>query len=606
MSNLSLRTLLLACLTLMGCGEEGGDETGEAADAGPDMAATDAAADAATDERACDAEPIVQTTADGVDFVRTPDACFEGLPDWPYAPQYVEIDGLRQAYVDVGPADGRVVLLLHGQPSWSYLYRKMIPVLAEAGYRVIAMDHLGMGRSDKPVDIAAYSYVGHSDRLQRFVEALALLDINLFVQDWGSLIGLRTAGLDPERYARIAVGNGSLPVVPAGIELHPPVDSPDEIVDIPSPFAAIPAQQPPFYDGCERRPAGEADFGAWMTYAMKGRDFRASGVVEALTWFDLPSDEEAAYDAPFPSRIYMAGARVFPSLVNELPGANDAAWAGLTAFERPFLTLWAANDPGTLGACETQQRLIDSVPGAAGLPHDRLDAASHFLQDDQGPALARRLARFFASVPFGPGSRYCEVLLVQLTDDGPEAEVWGTPGINDCPAERWETVDAEAIQAETGALAVVLNGPRHWLPAGSSGAPPSEERRLFGELEMRLLAVLEIDGQQEGAPYVEQTVRRTTTYLYEAGGHAFELLAPDGAIYTMQSMSLIVDPEQRLDDLPALGERLELPDGWRYRARALDEDFVLEVEGEAVVLTDDLGNTYQRSRPPSPEGQPAE
>ena len=229
---------------------------------------------------ACDAEPVVMTTGAGVEFVRTPDACFEGLSGWPYAPQYVEIDGLRQAYVDEGPQSGPVVLLLHGQPSWSYLYRKMIPVLADAGYRVIAMDHLGMGRSDKPINIESYSYLGHADRLLRFIEALELRDINLFVQDWGSLIGLRVAGLNPELFARIAVGNGSLPVIPAGFQPFPPVENPNEIVDIPSAFASIPAQQVPFYDGCEPLFPQTVDFGAWMTYSMKARSFRPSEVVE--------------------------------------------------------------------------------------------------------------------------------------------------------------------------------------------------------------------------------------------------------------------------------------------------------------------------------------
>ena len=125
---------------------------------------------AMADDGPCDSEPVIRTTGAGVDFVRTPDSCFDSLPNWPYAPEYVEIDGLRQAYVDEGPADGPVVLLLHGQPSWSYLYRKMIPVLVDTGYRVVAMDHLGMGRSDKPIDIASYSYLGHSDRLERFIE----------------------------------------------------------------------------------------------------------------------------------------------------------------------------------------------------------------------------------------------------------------------------------------------------------------------------------------------------------------------------------------------------------------------------------------------------
>ena len=352
---------------------------------------------------ACGAEPTVLTTDDGVEFVRTPDSCFEDLPDWPYEPQYVEIDGLRQAYVDEGPADGEVALLLHGQPSWSYLYRDMIPVLVDEGYRVIAMDHLGMGRSDKPIDIEDYSYVGHVDRLEAFIDELGLTDINLFVQDWGSLIGLNVAGTNPDLFATIAVGNGNLLPVPEGFEPFPPVENPNEIVDIPSPFAAMPAQQVPFYDGCE--PIGvieEGYFGDWMVYAMTGESFRPSEVVEAMTWFDLTPEEEAAYDAPFPSRTYMAGPRSFPSLANELGGNTAEGWAGLTSYEKPFLTIWASNDPGQLGSCETQQRLIDNVPGAAGQPHDRLPEASHFLQDDQGTEIAARMVEWYASLDEEP------------------------------------------------------------------------------------------------------------------------------------------------------------------------------------------------------------
>ena len=131
---------------------------------------------------------------------------------------------------------------------------------------------------------------------------------------------------------------------------------------------------------------------------MKGRTFRASEVLEALTWFDLPDDVEAAYDTPFPSRVYMAGPRVFPSLINELGGTTDEAWAGLRAFEKPFLTLWASNDPGSLGRCASQEFLIEQIPGAAGQPHDRLPEASHFLQDDQGEEIATRMVRWLASL----------------------------------------------------------------------------------------------------------------------------------------------------------------------------------------------------------------
>ena len=419
---LSIRLLLcsgvLLALVAAGCGDDGNGTTG--ADSQESAAApteaevgTSGGGDAPADETpeaalepepdpsatmACDDDAIVLTTDSGVDFVRTPDACFEGLLDWPYQPRYVEIDGLRQAYVDEGPADGDVVLLLHGQPSWSYLYRDMIAVLADAGHRVIAMDHLGMGRSDKPVELDAYSYLGHNARLEAFIAELGLTDINVFVQDWGSLIGLRVAGLNPELFATIAIGDGTLPVVPEGMQPFPvDIENPDEPVDLPSPFAAFPEQQVPLYDGCEPVVADGGDFSAWIRYSMTAESFRPSEVVEALTWFDLGPEEEAAYDAPYPSRIYMGGPRSFPSLVNELGGQNTEAWEGLTAFDKPVLTLWAANDPGNLGQCATQENLVSSIPGARNQPHDRLPEASHFLQDDQGAEIATRLVDWYAN-----------------------------------------------------------------------------------------------------------------------------------------------------------------------------------------------------------------
>ncbi|MBA3072843.1 MAG: alpha/beta fold hydrolase, partial [Anaerolineae bacterium] len=143
----------------------------------------------------------IMTTKGGVEFVRTPDTCFENLSDWSYEPQYVEIDGMRQAYVDEGSGEsGETILMLHGQPSWSYLYRKMIPVLVDAGHRVIVMDHLGMGRSDKPIDPDYYTFLDHTERLEAFIQELGLEQGNLtiFVQDWGSLIGLKVIGANPE------------------------------------------------------------------------------------------------------------------------------------------------------------------------------------------------------------------------------------------------------------------------------------------------------------------------------------------------------------------------------------------------------------------------
>lgn len=350
----------------------------------------------------CHAAPEVRTTEGGIDYVRTPDACFEELTDWPYSTRYFEIDGLRQAYIDEGPPDGDVVLLVHGEPSWSYLHRKMIPVLTVAGHRVIAMDQLGMGRSDKPIDIRAYSYLGHADRMLRFLQGLGLSNITLFCQDWGSLIGLHVAGEHPELFARIAVGDGTLPVVPDGFQPMPPIvdpDTPDPNVTLP--FGDLPAQQVPFYDACGGLLEGALpdDFAQWATYAMKNPSFHAAKVLEALTWFPLPPSAAAAYDAPFPRREYMAGPRSFPSLINELAGTNDAAWVGLQGFTRPFLTIWSSNDPGSLGRFATQQNFIDHVPGAAGQPHTRLAESSHFLQDDQGAEIAARLVDWIAETP---------------------------------------------------------------------------------------------------------------------------------------------------------------------------------------------------------------
>ena len=352
----------------------------------------------------CGAEPEVMRTEAGVAFVRTPDACFEGLPDWDYEPQYVEIDGLRQAYVDVGSGEsGETILLLHGQPAWSYLYRKMIPVLTDAGHRVIAMDHVGMGRSDKPVDPDYYTYLGHVERLEAFIQELELEQGNLtiFVQDWGSLIGLQVVGTNPDWFDRLVVGNGSLPRFEEGTTPFPLPDNPRltrnrfhrSILD-------LPAQQEPI-DWEEREPDFEGDselnyFSVWIDYARNDERFRPEVMVEAQTYYDISDEEEAAYGAPFPTRITMGGVRAFPGLINQMPGVTDNGWAGLGGFDKPFLTIWGNNDGGNLGSPTVQQALLDHIPGSEGWDHVRLEEASHFLQDDQGAEIARRVNAFIA------------------------------------------------------------------------------------------------------------------------------------------------------------------------------------------------------------------
>ena len=350
----------------------------------------------------CLADLDTLTTSDGVEYVRTPDGCFEELPDWEYEPQYVEIDGLRQAYVDVGPADADPILLLHGQPSWSYLYRYMIPTLADEGHRVIAMDHLGMGRSDKPLDMEYHSFGNHVNRLDAFIQELELENITLFAQDWGSVIGLYLASENLNLFDRMVIGNGGLPIVEEVIELPENIDA--SVADFHRTLEMIPAQQPLFYDedGNSRLPGGseiDVGFGQWIAYAMYYEDFRASNMVEALTFEPLTPEEKAAYDAPFPTEITMAGARSFPSLLNDMVGLTEAAEERLATYEKPFLTIFGGNEPGLGGPNDPQDRMIDLIPGSAGQPHHRFPDASHFLQDDKGAEVAEMVNQFIADNP---------------------------------------------------------------------------------------------------------------------------------------------------------------------------------------------------------------
>ncbi len=210
------------------------------------------------------------------------------------------------------------------------------------------------------------------------------------------------------------------------------------------------------------------------------------------------------------------------------------------------------------------------------------------LGDDNKPANANKQRRF------GRGSRYGEVLLVRRDGTTIEAEVWGTQGLSDCPAASWEALDPRVIRSETGALAVVLNGPRYWLPNLTMGSLAAKERKQFGELEMRRLATLEIRPPLNSDPYQERTVRRKTNFVFQKGEEIYELKSPNGAVYVMQSMSQIVDRDLKIAELSTLASGLTLPEGWTYEARTLDDNLVLTAKGKAIVLQDDLRNTYQR------------
>jgi len=290
-------------------------------------------------------------------FLRTPDSCFENVPDYPFDPRYVELNEIRMHYVESGPADGPVMLLLHGEPSWSFLYRKMIPPLAAAGFRVVAPDLIGFGKSDKPVDAEAYSYQSHMDWMTLFVRKLDLTAITLFCQDWGGLLGLRLAAEHPDRFARICAANTFLPTG-----------------DI---------------------PATEA-FLAWQNFALAVKRFPIGRIIKNSCVTPPADDVVAAYNAPFPDESYKMGARRFPALVPIRPDdpaseANRFAWANLRAWTKPFLTLFSDSDPITRGGELLFRRYI---PGAKDQKHEIIEKAGHFLQEDKGELIAEKLVRW--------------------------------------------------------------------------------------------------------------------------------------------------------------------------------------------------------------------
>ncbi len=310
--------------------------------------------------------------------LRTPDARFAGLPDFPFPPTYVDIpagepvtgpDGgdsgssLRVHVVDNGPSDGPVVLLLHGEPSWSFLYRTMIPVLSAAGLRAVAPDLVGFGRSDKPTERTDYTYQRHVDWMWATIEALDLTDITLVCQDWGGLIGLRLVAEHPDRFARVVAANTFLPT--------------------------------------GDRPAGAA-FLAWQRFSQEVDDFTVGRIVNGGCIKDLRDDVIAAYDAPFPDDRFKAGARQFPMLVptsadDPAADANRRAWSALGTFTKPFLCAFSDSDPITGGA---DLVLRAQIPGCEGQPHVTIDGGSHtiagghFLQEDAGPQLAAIVVEF--------------------------------------------------------------------------------------------------------------------------------------------------------------------------------------------------------------------
>jgi len=299
--------------------------------------------------------------------LRTPDERFDNLPGFPYKPRYVEISdsrggALRMHYVDEGPKNAEAVLLIHGEPTWSYLYRKMIPVILQAGYRAVAPDLIGFGRSDKPADRSDYTYQSHVGWTLAWLEKVKLKRITLVCQDWGGLIGLRLVALKPGLFNRVVAANTGLPV-------------------------------------------GEGQmteaFMQWQKFSQEAPQFEVGNLIKMACQTPLSEEIVAAYDAPFPDDSYKEGARIFPSLVPTTPDdpgarANEEAWRTLSAFNKPFLTAFSDGDPITRGGERVFQ---ERVPGAKDQPHTTIKDAGHFLQEDQGEQFAKVVVDFMASPP---------------------------------------------------------------------------------------------------------------------------------------------------------------------------------------------------------------
>jgi haloalkane dehalogenase len=304
-----------------------------------------------------------------MELLRTPDECFRDLPGFPYTPRYVEIAGARVHYIDEGA--GETVLMLHGEPTWCYLYRKMIPPVVEAGCRVVAPDFIGFGRSDKFAELEAYSYQMHVDTLWSFVQQLDLRDITFVMQDWGGLIGLRVAAEHPERAARLVIMNTGLPAGEMGPT--PPDDS----------------------------QAPDTAFIRWRRLSREVADLPVGQLVQSATVSEVPANVIAAYDAPFPDVTYKAGARIWPSLVpvfSDMPGVeeNKRAREVFSTWRKPVLTLFSDGDPITRGG----DRLFrDLIPGAAREPQITIRDAGHFLQEDKGEEIAEHIIAFLRRNP---------------------------------------------------------------------------------------------------------------------------------------------------------------------------------------------------------------
>jgi haloalkane dehalogenase len=319
----------------------------------------------------------------GGNVLRTPDDHFRDLPGDPFGPHYVDVhaDGLpalRMQYVDEGPADGPIALLLHGQPTWSYLYRSVVPVLVDHGVRVIAPDNIGFGRSDKPARPTDHTFARHVSWIRSLVVGLDLREVTLVAQDWGGPIGLSVLAADADRFARVVAANTVLHTADPGLAgrtgwaLHGDGDS---------------------------RVVVEEALLDYLLYTQRAPELRASDFLAAACTRSLAVEELAAYDAPFPDTSFTAGLRQMTALLpltrnDEGARIGRRTWKALEQFDRPFVTCFSDGDLATRG---WERVFQDRVPGARGRDHATIAGAGHFLQEDAGPELGRVVAELVAT-----------------------------------------------------------------------------------------------------------------------------------------------------------------------------------------------------------------
>jgi haloalkane dehalogenase len=313
-------------------------------------------------------------------FQRTPDERFNDLEDYPFKANYLQIDDgeggeLRVHYVDEGSKGGPVVLLMHGQPSWSYLYRNMVPPLVEAGFRVVAPDLIGFGKSDKPTLIEDYSYASHITWMSEWLTALDLNDITLFCQDWGSLIGLRLVTTYSDRFSHVVLSNGGMPTGMVPAEYTAPLREA---------YKTLPVVKAEELGDRFRDTSGIPGFLYWRKFCAESAELEIGSLMALTSAFELSQSAEDAYRAPFPDQSYMAGARRFPSLVPLFHDeaeveANKEAWKVLEKFDKPFMLAFSDNDPVTAGG---DGIFMNKVPGCQGVAHRTIEKAGHFVQED--------------------------------------------------------------------------------------------------------------------------------------------------------------------------------------------------------------------------------